>query len=111
MSGSPIKHERNRLVREAILRGLEEGVDPVEYMKPYAEKLKKMALKGRPNSSVTLGALKEIFDRVDGKPAQEIVGEGLIAPTLTILLADVGLEEKVVEGEVVPQLIGDGKSE
>lgn len=67
MSGSPIKHERNRLVREAILRGAEDGSDPVEYLLPYTDKLKMMALEG------DLGALREVFDRVDGKAAQEIV--------------------------------------
>lgn len=99
MSGSPIKHERNRLVREAILHGLEEGVDPVEYLIPYANRLKKMALKGKLGSAVTLGAIKEIHDRVDGKAAQEIVGVSGLVPTLVIEIVDGRNEEKVIEQE------------
>ena len=106
MAGSPIKHERNRLVREAILHGLEEGVDPVEYLIPYANRLKKMALKGKLGSAVTLGAIKEIHDRVDGKAAQEIVGLSGLVPTLVIEI--MGMEqgvEKEIGGEQLPALV------
>ena len=72
MAGTPIKNEKKRLIREAILRELEGDGDPVVYLLPYANKLKKMALEGAIDSAVTLGAMKEIFDRIDGKTAQEI---------------------------------------
>ena len=61
MAGSPIKHERNRLVRSAILRGLAEGKDPVEFVAPFTDKLQEMALSG------DMSAMKELFDRIDGK--------------------------------------------
>ncbi len=64
-----MRNARNRIVREAILRGHAEGTDPVEILEPYAQKLKDMALDG------DLGALKEVFDRVDGKPAQEFIAD------------------------------------
>ena len=88
MAGSPLKHERNRLVREAIMRtapgGDLEGVDPVELMKPYAARLRDIAL--GEDAGAALSALKEIFDRVDGKPTQEI-----IAPSDEGRLVDAGL--------------------
>jgi len=101
MSGSPIKHERNRLVRAAILHGLKEGVDPVEYLIPYMKRLKKMALKGKLSSAVTLGAIKEINDRVDGKAAQEVVGLVGLVPTLTIEIVGVPQAPE-------PRVIGHG---
>lgn len=70
MAGSPIKHERNRLVREAILRGASEGKDPVEFLTPYTDKLKELALLG------DMTAMRELFDRLDGKAAQQIVHAG-----------------------------------
>lgn len=66
MPGSPIKHERNRLVRAAILKGLAEGADPVDFIVPFTEKLKEMAQAG------DLGAIREIFDRVDGKAPSSV---------------------------------------
>src|SRR3990167_9444761 len=39
MAGAPLKHERNRLVRDAILRGMAEGADPVDFIPPYTDKL------------------------------------------------------------------------
>ena len=70
MAGSPIKHERNRLVREAILRGCATGQDPVEYLSQFVVKLKELALAG------DLGALRELFDRVEGKPSQQVQLQG-----------------------------------
>jgi hypothetical protein len=70
MSGSPIKHERNRLVREAILRGMAEGADPVEFIAPFTDKLKELALAG------DMSAMREMFDRLDGKPKQQIEATG-----------------------------------
>ena len=70
MAGSPIKHERNRLVREAILRGMEEGKSPVEFIQPFTDKLKELALAG------DMSAMKEMFDRLDGKPAQQLQHTG-----------------------------------
>lgn len=70
MSGSPIKHERNRLVREAILRGMETGADPVAFIAPYTDKLRELALAG------DISAMKELFDRLDGKPKQQVELQG-----------------------------------
>ena len=66
MAGTPIKSERNRLVREAILRGMSDGSDPVDFIAPYADKLKELALAG------DMSAMREMFDRLDGKPKQQI---------------------------------------
>ena len=68
MAGSPLKNLRNHMVREAILRGLKDGQDPVDLLVPFADKLKDMAMAG------DLGALREVFDRVDGKASQPITG-------------------------------------
>ena len=70
MAGSPIKHERNRLVREAILRGMADGSDPVDYLTPYTDKLRELALAG------DMAAMREMFDRLDGKPKQQIEATG-----------------------------------
>ena len=70
MAGTPIKHERNRLVREAILRGMETGADPVDFIKPYTDVLRTKALDG------DIAAMKELFDRLDGKPKQQIEATG-----------------------------------
>lgn len=70
MAGSPIKHERNRLVREAILRGLTSGQDPVDFITPYTDKLRELALSG------DMAAMREMFDRLDGKPKQQIEATG-----------------------------------
>ena len=67
MAGSPIKAERNRLVREAIIRALEEGGgDPVDALIPMARKMKKQAEEG------DVASFREIADRLDGKPSQQI---------------------------------------
>ena len=70
MAGAPLKHERNRLVREAILRGMAEGADPVDFIAPYTDKLRELALSG------DISAMKELFDRLDGKPKQQIEATG-----------------------------------
>lgn len=70
MAGTAIKHERNRLVRAAILRGMQEGKDPAEFLEPYTEKLKELALAGE------ITALRELFDRIDGKPSQQVQLQG-----------------------------------
>jgi hypothetical protein len=76
MGGTPIKHTRNRLVREAILRGAASGQDPVDFLEPFAGKLREMGLAG------DLGALREIFDRIDGKveQAHTVAGDPDAAP-------------------------------
>lgn len=67
MAGSPIKHERNRLVREAIMRALEKGGQPAEEaLIPMAEKFIEQAKAG------DVASFKEIADRLDGKPAQQV---------------------------------------
>lgn len=66
MAGSPIKHERNRIVQAAILSAMETGQTPEQFVKPYADKLREMALSG------DMSAMREMFDRLDGKPAQQV---------------------------------------
>lgn len=67
MAGSPIKNERNRLVREAILRALEKGgKPPEEALVPMAEKMIAQAADG------DVASFREIADRLDGKPSQQI---------------------------------------
>lgn len=78
MAGSPIKHERNRIVRDAILKGLETGVDPADAIKPFIDKLRELALAG------DMTAMKEIFDRLDGKPAQQLQLSGDADSPLTV---------------------------
>jgi hypothetical protein len=67
MAGSPIKSERNRLVREAILRALEKGGQPAEEaLVPMAQKMIAQAQDG------DVASFREIADRLDGKPSQQI---------------------------------------
>ena len=67
MAGSPIKHERNRIVREAILKALQKrGATPEEALAPFAEKILDQAAAG------DVASFKEIADRLDGKPAQQV---------------------------------------
>ena len=61
-----------------------EGVDPAELMKPVGRRL--WELLSSDNAVAALGAAKEIADRVDGKPTQEI-----IAPSDEGRLVDAGL--------------------
>lgn len=70
MAGSPLKHERNRIVRAAILRGIQEGQDPAQYMEEFTDKLKELARGG------DIAALRELFDRVDGKAPQQVQLQG-----------------------------------
>ncbi len=67
MAGSPIKHERNRLVREAILRALEKGgQSPEDALVPMAETILAQAKAG------DVASFREIADRLDGKPSQQV---------------------------------------
>jgi len=67
VAGSPIKHERNRLVREAIIRALEKGgQSPEEALVPMAEKMIAQAQGG------DVASFREIADRLDGKPSQQV---------------------------------------
>ena len=71
MAGSPIKHERNRIVREAILIALgEEGQTPEQAFLPIARKHLELAKNGDTMS------FREIADRLDGKPAQQVQIQG-----------------------------------
>ena len=71
MAGSPIKHERNRLVREAILKALSEGgMRPEDRLVPMAKKFIEKAEAG------DVPSFKEIADRLDGKPAQQVQLQG-----------------------------------
>ena len=70
MAGSPIKHERNRVWREAIMLALAKrggDEDVVKALEPIADKLVSSALEG------DLGHIKELGDRLDGKAAQQVI--------------------------------------
>jgi hypothetical protein len=67
VAGSPIKHERNRLVREAIIKALEKGgQNPEDALIPMAEKMIAQAQGG------DVASFREIADRLDGKPSQQV---------------------------------------
>lgn len=67
MAGSPIKSERNRIVREAILAALAKGGQkPEDALIPLAEKILEQAKAG------DIASFKEIADRLDGKPSQQV---------------------------------------
>ena len=71
MAGSPIKHERNRIVRDAILQALQiDGKTPEEALQPIALKIIEQAKNGDTMS------FREIADRLDGKPAQQVQIQG-----------------------------------
>jgi hypothetical protein len=73
MAGSPIKHERNRLIRAAILRGIEKGMDPVDYVHDLVVQPVKDVLQDKDAPHAAKIAAANFFaDRIDGKPAQEI---------------------------------------
>ena len=72
---------REALFAEAVRRcgpgGDAEGSTPEELLRPLAERLWSMAMDGEA-TPVTLGAIKEISDRMEGKPVQETVSEGTV---------------------------------
>jgi len=101
MSGAPIKRARREIAEQAvlraahealvlsseeidkaILRGWEEGGDPVLLLMPVARALVGKALGG------DVVAVKEVFERVSGKVQQEVVVdgyEGVPGVTITIM--------------------------
>ena len=52
------------------MRGAADGRDPVEFLIPFTDKLKELALAGE------MTAMRELFDRLDGKAAQQIQLQG-----------------------------------
>ena len=102
MAGSPRKREKNRLVREAILREAE-GKDPLEVLAPFVKKLKARAMQG------DVPALREIFDRVDGKAVQQVVNEGVQNVPLVdmALLGAAGELWKRIKGPVEKVVLED----
>jgi len=77
MSGSPLKHERNRLVREAVLRGLRDGEDPVEYVERLVvQPVKDILADPESPDAAKMAAVNFLADRIDGRPSQEIVASG-----------------------------------
>ena len=122
MAGSPLKHERKRvmntsLIDAAIKWSIENGRDPKEYMHPIAERLWKMAMEGELDDPVTLAAIKEVVDRTDGKAVQEItvdktetrlVDAGLVGEMgeilrLARLRALAAKPERVIEADSEPE--------
>ena len=75
MAGSPIKHERNRVWREALTRALlkkhgnPEG-DVIDALQSIAEKVVKTADEGPTGEKGDpwMRAVQELGDRFDGKP-------------------------------------------
>lgn len=115
MSGRPIIRERARVFREALLN----GEDPVEAMKPYAARLREMALNGELDSATTLGAIKEAADRIDGKVVQEMevtktntnIDADLLKSMEDLLKLSARREEKVIEPEKAQIPVRNGSSE
>ncbi len=71
MAGSPIKHERNRIVREAILIALQrDGMTPEQVLAPTMAKQLELAQDGNTQAAAF------IADRLDGKPAQQVALTG-----------------------------------
>lgn len=67
MAGSPIKHEKQRIVREAILIALQrDGMTPEQVLAPMMAKQVAMAEDGDTQAAAF------ISDRLDGKPAQQV---------------------------------------
>ena len=71
--GNKNASRKNREYRNALLRSLKQyegaGVSRGEAMRKITDKLVELALEGEP------WAIKEIAERVDGKPCQAIHGE------------------------------------
>lgn len=81
MAGSPIKHERNRVFREAVLAALRKrggDQDIVKALEPIAEKLVEVAAAGPTGEKGDPWprAVTELADRLDGKPAQQVQLQG-----------------------------------
>ena len=67
MAGSPIKHEKQRIVREAILIALQrDGMTPEQVLAPMMAKQIGKAEEGDTHAAAF------IADRLDGKPAQQL---------------------------------------
>ena len=67
MAGSPIKHERNRMVREAILLCRDNPEQtPEDFVATWMRPIVKAAQKG------DVACARELNDRLDGKPAQQV---------------------------------------
>lgn len=85
MAGAPVGNQnaaRAKIWREAIKRALDRRsvsrVDGIKEIDALAEKLLDLVSAG------DLGALKEFGDRIDGKPAQAIVGDDDLPPIKTV---------------------------
>lgn len=71
MPGSPIKHEKRRIVQAAILLALQEGdKTPEEMLAPAMRKQYDKAMEGDTQAATFLA------DRLDGKPAQQLQHTG-----------------------------------
>jgi hypothetical protein len=105
MSGAPIRHERNRLVREAIMRGIKEGIDPVDYVHDLViQPVKDVLADAEATHGEKMAAVNFLADRIDGKAAQEI----LVDKTETRLV-DAGLVGTM--GELLRLAKAAGKKE
>ena len=69
MAGSPIKHERNRLFREALLQTLTSGGKEDDLVKALQEITAPQIAAAKAGD---LRAAEFIADRIDGKPAQQM---------------------------------------
>jgi len=85
MPGSPLKHEKRRIVQAAILLALEEGDKTPEQM--LAPGMKVIAAKANDGD---ISAMTFLADRLDGKPAQQLQHTGADdGPVLHKILRDV----------------------
>lgn len=78
VAGSPIKNERNRVFREAVLAALKKRnggeEDIVKALEPIADKLVAAAMAGPTGEKGDpwARAVTELADRLEGKPAQQL---------------------------------------
>ena len=80
MAGTPIKHEKRRIVQAAILMALEkDGMTPEQALQPAMSKQLELANNG------DTAAVVFLRDSLDGKPAQQLQLQGDEAQPLKII--------------------------
>ena len=79
MPGSPIKNARRFIAHEALMNALRKrNEDPVKALEPIVEQLVKVAESGPTGEKGDPWprAVTELFDRLDGRPAQQVQLQG-----------------------------------
>ena len=83
MAGSPIKHEKRRIVQAAILLALEkDGMTPEAVLAPAMQKQFDRAMEGDTQAAVFLR------DSLDGKPAQQLQHTGADGEPLRVIISN-----------------------